>query len=424
MKKLFVLVFFLASCSSARLIKKEIGETENQLHEHIGVYVVDVSSNKVLIEHNASKYFTPASNTKIFTLYTSLRLLGDSIPALKYIQRNDSIIFQGLGDASFLYKDVFDNGRTFQFLKNQSSKLFFSSNNFQAQQLGAGWAWDDYNDYYSAERSAFPLYGNLISIKKQNEKLNFQPAFFENDFHTSPDVHASTEIIRDVHSNHLTYFDGKKKRNEWTIPFHTNDSLTTKLLSDTLHRSVEKIHWKDFSNAKVLKSIPSDSLYTVMMKASDNFIAEQLLLQCAVLISDTLKTEIAINYSTKNFLNDLPDAPQWADGSGLSHYNLFTPRTIVSLWKKLHDTIPQNRLFKIVAVGGQNGTLKNFYKAEAPYLFGKTGSLGNVVTLSGFLITKKGKTFVFSVMNNNFVSSSNDVRKRIEKILNELREKY
>jgi D-alanyl-D-alanine carboxypeptidase/D-alanyl-D-alanine-endopeptidase (penicillin-binding protein 4) len=419
----FILLFFLTGCSSARIIK-EIKETENQLHEHLGFYLYDLASKKVKVDYNGSKYFIPASNTKIFTLYTSLKLLGDSISSLKYIARGDSLIFQGMGDPSFFYKNGYDNGRTFQFLKKYQGKLFFSSNNFQTEKLGPGWAWDDYNEDYSAERSVFPIYGNLLSIRKYPEEvLAFQPALLETDFFKSDEIHSQEEIIRNLNSNHFTYFKGKRGSKEWTIPFHTSDSLTVVLLSDTLHKEVKRISWPKLDSAKILKSIPVDSLFGVMMKTSDNFIAEQLLLQCAAVVSDTLKPEIAIKYSLKNFLFDLPDKSQWVDGSGLSRYNLFTPRSVVSLWNKIYETVPQERLFKILTVGGEKGTLKNYYKSDAPYLFGKTGSLGNVFTLSGFLITKKGKIFIFSFMNNNFTAAGNEVRKRMEKIINRIRKK-
>ncbi len=425
MRRFVVAVILLAGCSPRYFIKKEIGITEQALQDHVGFYLVDLASKKIVIDYNGAKYFTPASNTKIFTLYTSLRLLGDSVTALKYFRSGDSLIFQGLGDPSFLYKNVFDNSRVYQFLKNNPSKLFFSSTNFKTENLGAGWAWDDYNYDYSAERSSFPVYGNLISIQHATDSsFIFQPFRFSSDFHLSSEIHAEEEIVRGIDSNELVYFNGKKKSNSFTIPFRTSSDLLTDLLSDTLHRSVEEINKPLPRSASVLKSIPLDSLFKVMMQDSDNFIAEQLLLQCAAIVSDTLKPEIAIRYSMKNLLVDLPDAPQWVDGSGLSRFNLFTPRSIVELWKKIYNTVPQDRLFKLLAVGGKSGTLKNWYKTETPYIFGKTGSLSNTHSLSGFLLTKKGKIFIFSFMNNNFTVSSTEVRNRMEKILKQVRDKF
>lgn len=427
MRRLWAIAFLLASCSSTKLIRKEIKETENQLHGHVGFYLYDLTSNKIKLDYNGAKYFTPASNTKIFTFYTSLRLLGDSVRALKYVKRGDSLIFQGLGDPSFLYKDVFDNGRTFQFLKQHQGRIFFESTNFQTPAMGSGWAWDDYNDYYSAERSAFPMYGNLISIKKQVEEVfTFQPQLFEADFvkSNSDADRANEEIIRGIDSNHLTYFKGKRRGKEWSIPFRTSDSLTIQLLRDTLSRKIDFIHLSRWDSSRMLRSIPTDSVYKVMMQVSDNFIAEQLLLQCAAVVSDTLKPEIAIKYAVKNFLNDLPDVPQWVDGSGLSRFNLFTPRSIAVLWKKIYEIVPQDRLFKLLATGGKNGTIKNYFKSDKPYVFGKTGSLNNVRSLSGYVVAKSGKIFIFSFMNNNFITSSSEVRKKMEQIINDIHNNY
>jgi serine-type D-Ala-D-Ala carboxypeptidase/endopeptidase (penicillin-binding protein 4) len=416
---------FLAGCSPAFKIKKEIGIIEQSLQDHSGFFLYDVATSKTLIDFNGAKYFTPASNTKIFTFFTSLRLLGDSVTSIKYTVRNDSMTFQGMGDPSFLYKNVFNNGRVYDFLKGFPGRLFFSSANFKTESLGMGWAWNDYNNYYSAERSSFPLFGNLIEIEKpQPEKFIFRPARFSSDFHASNEVHDYEEIVRDIDSNELVYFDGKKKAAFWTIPFNTSSDLITDLLSDTLHRSVETIHKPLGQNSFVLKSVPVDSLYKVMMQQSDNFIAEQLLLQCAGVISDTLKPEIAIRYAIKNFFSDLQDKPQWVDGSGLSRHNLFTPRSIVTLWKKIYETVPQERLFKLLATGGVSGTIKNWFRADKPYVFAKTGSLSNNRCLSGFLLTKRNKILIFSFMNNNFIAPGSEVRKGMERVLNQIHDNY
>lgn len=176
--------------------------------------------------------------------------------------------------------------------------------------------------------------------------------------------------------------------------------------------------------AQTLYGIPSDSLYKVMMQESDNFIAEQLLQMCAGILSDSLKSTVAIDYAKSHFLFDLPDQPHWVDGSGLSRYNLFTPRSIVRVWEKILAVAPRERLFQILAIGGKAGTIKNYYKSTPPYIYGKTGTLSNNHCLSGFLITKKGKLFIFSFMNNNYTTSTDEIKKNMESVLFEIHERY
>jgi D-alanyl-D-alanine carboxypeptidase/D-alanyl-D-alanine-endopeptidase (penicillin-binding protein 4) len=397
---------------------------EEDLKEHTGFLLYDPASGKNLIEHQANKYFTPASNTKIFTFYSSIKLLGDSLVSIKYRQHGDSLIFWGMGDASFLYSNTFDSRRLFDFLSATPSRLFFSTSNFQSETLGPGWAWDDYPYYYSAERTPLPIYGNLVSIKKEAERFSFQPSYFQLHFAAAAEPRGDETIVRDVDSNLLTYYPGKGNRKSWRIPFRYSDDLAAELLTDTLKRKVELIDMPITADVKVLKSVPVDSLLRVMMHDSDNFVAEQLLLQCAAMVSDTLQPEIAIRYAKKNFLYDLPDDPQWVDGSGLSRYNLFTPRTIVKLWEKIYQEVPQHRLFPLLAVGGKTGTLRNSYKAEKPYVYGKTGTLSNNHTLSGYLLTRKGRVLIFSMMNNNYIVSTTEVRKRMEKILYTIHERF
>ncbi|MGH9467760.1 MAG: D-alanyl-D-alanine carboxypeptidase/D-alanyl-D-alanine endopeptidase [Terriglobales bacterium] len=45
-------------------------------HGFWGVYVYDLSRHQVLFDHNGERWFTPASNAKLFTLATALSLLG------------------------------------------------------------------------------------------------------------------------------------------------------------------------------------------------------------------------------------------------------------------------------------------------------------------------------------------------------------
>jgi len=426
---LFLFISILSSCSQRTFIKKltrEITSIESKYQENTGFLLYDPVSKKTLFEHNSSQYFTPASNTKILTFYTSLQLLGDSIPGLKYVIHQDSLIFWGTGDPSFLYRNVWNNHRTYGFLKNAPQQLYYSDSNFQTEHFGPGWAWDDYNFAFSSERTPFPAYGNFYSLALMpNDSVKVFPSLFSPYLIKSKDIRTTNQVVRNKDSNHVIFYPGKRKlMDTLNVPFRYNDELLVDLLTDTLKRKVTNVNILQPPDAAILYSIPSDSVYRELMEDSDNFIAEQLLLLCADAVSDTLKTEIAINYSKKNFLFDLPDKPLWRDGSGLSRYNLITPRSIVRVWDKIYAKVPTDRLFKLLATGGSSGTIKNYFKGEQPYIFGKTGTLSNNYSLSGFLVTAKGKTLIFSWMNNNYPTSVTEVRKSMEPVMKSIRDHY
>lgn len=418
-------ILALSACSPQRFVYKELKRIETSFQEHAGFALYDPEKRKFIVQHNADRYFTPASNTKIFTFYTSLRLLGDSIAALKYEVANDTLLFEGLGDASFLYPYTFQNDRVFNFLKSFPGTVSFSSANFFTDRFGPGWAWDDYLYYYSPERSSFPIYGNLIHLMRDSaQMLSVEPGVFRDSLNVTSASGDASGPTRQSHANRITLHEKNRKPEKWAVPFRYSDRLLTQLLADTLHRGISLSNRRISTDAQVVKSVPADSLYRVMMQDSDNFIAEQLLLQCARVVSDSLKPEIAITYAKKNFLSDLPDEPQWVDGSGLSRYNLFTPRSIVRLWEKISAEVSEERLLKLVAIGGKPGTLRSLYKSETPYVFGKTGSLSNNHCLSGFVKTRRGRTLIFSYMHNNFVQPTRLVRAEMEKLIKSVHEKF
>ncbi|HYF67069.1 MAG TPA: D-alanyl-D-alanine carboxypeptidase [Ohtaekwangia sp.] len=419
-------LIFITGCAPVahQQLTETFQKTEKKFQDHTGFVIYDPEKDETVFDYNGAAYFTPASNTKILTLFASLLILGDSIPGIEYLETEDSLIFWGTGDPSFQYKETFSNNRVLDFLQQQQKALYFSNSNFHTAHFGSGWAWDDYNSSYSAERSPFPIYGNCFFVYPFTKDVYVWPWYFKSLLSVGENQE-ETKVIRDPFSNNTMYYPGlRKRKNEWKIPFRVDQQLITELLSDTLQRKVQPVMRQKPSDIKTLYSVPSDSLYKTMMQESDNLIAEQLLMMCSNVLSDSLQPEIAIKWMQKNRFEKWPDKVVWVDGSGLSRYNLITPRSVVELWKQIAAVVPRERLFKIIAVGGKPGTLKNWYIADQPYVFGKTGTLSNTHALSGFLVTKSGKTLIFSFMNANFTASMNEIRHNMQRILNSFYEKY
>ena len=418
----------LAGCISAKNNStiNDLESLSSEFQHHTGFYLYDPESREVLVDHHGDKYFTPASNTKIFTFYTSLALLGERLPAFYYQESSDSVIFWGSGDPSLLYRwlpqsDILTTLSAFE------KPLYFSASNFHEKPFGPGWAWDDYLYSYSVERAPLALYGNALIVRKEGGSpyLAIDQPFFKGTMLLGDSIQGESAIIREVGSNKMVYQPSQSDPSfELEVPYRYDPKVVASLLADTLKKPVRISYTTMTRPVKTKYSIPTDSALKVMMQESDNFIAEQLLLMCAGAISDSLSTDIAIEYSKNTLLNEMPDEPQWVDGSGLSRYNLFTPRSVVWLWERLLKDYGKERLLPLLATSGVNGTLKNYYKAEVPYIFGKTGTLSNNHSLSGYLITKSGRMLIFSLMNNNYPTQSYPIKKKMEKILWQVRENY
>ncbi|MDZ7899960.1 MAG: D-alanyl-D-alanine carboxypeptidase/D-alanyl-D-alanine-endopeptidase [Arcicella sp.] len=419
-------IFFFA-CNATKVSMKSVSrrlkESEVFKHNHTGFALYDISEKKMLLQHNAERYFIPASNTKLFTFYASLRTLGDSIPAFHYQVSSDSLILWGTGDPSFLNSDL-PKSRAFDFLKNRPEKIYFSNDTFTGTFLGDGWSWDDYNEYYAAEISGFPIHGNVVRFTGNKENtLNITPKFFADKTYNWSKSNTFA-VQRDMGTNLFSYPAGKAIKANYLqdIPFKTGVETITALLTDTLKKEVTIINKPLDKTAKTFYSLPSDSLYFKMLQDSDNMIAEHLMLICSDVLAGELNVTVGIKNAKEKFMADLPDVPRWVDGSGLSRFNLFTPRTMIALLDKIHDIVPEERLFKLLPAAGKSGTLKSLVKTNKPYIFAKSGSLSNNYCLSGFVVTKKGKTLIFSMMNNNYMKPTSEIRKEVGSILTEIYE--
>jgi serine-type D-Ala-D-Ala carboxypeptidase/endopeptidase (penicillin-binding protein 4) len=420
----------LASCTISKqaIVRRDLHQAEIIFQDHKGFMLYDPVTKKTLIDYQSDRYYVPASNTKVLTLFASLNILGEKVPALYYQISGDSLIIQGTGDPSFLYKYVYQDNAVYDFLKSAPQQIYFSSSNFNTAHFGPGWAWNDYNYSYSPERSALPVYGNVFKVSKPalQSTLEIEQAYFKKFFWLGDSLARTPYVMREVGGNRIDYFPGiQTKDMSWEIPFRTSPELIVELLSDTLKKEVKYLrNGKALHNKQILYGVQTDSLYKLMMQESDNFIAEQLLLVSAGVLSDTLDPEIVMRFIQDNYFIHLPDKPIWVDGSGLSRYNLVTPRSMIKIWEMLYEQIPSDRLFQLLATGGVSGTLKNSYKADEPYVFGKTGTLRNNHNLSGFIRTKSNKILIFSFMNNGFTKPTAEIRTEMERILRYIYEKY
>lgn len=398
-----------------------------------GFALYDPDADSMIYSQNKDRYFTPASNTKLYTFYTGLKLLPDSLRALEYVVKGDSLIFWGTGDPSFLHPEM-DNGEVYEFLKNSDKELYFSDSNFDDELLGPGWSWSGHQYYYQTEKTPLPMYGNTASFEMESIELQQVATTDDGELDVSPRIFRSyirqadredddPILFRELDGNRFEY---KPEADTITYtqdkPFHYTPEMAVDMLSDTLKKPVTYLPDAEKPDTtEVLYSISSDTAYKRMLQPSDNFIAEQLLLVTSAELGMPLNSQSVIDTMKSEYLQMLPQEPQWVDGSGLSRYNMFTPQSMIRLLREIDEEfISDKALFHLLPAGGERGTISGWYADRdegPPYVFAKTGTLSNNHCLSGYIITKSGKKMIFSFMNNHYVSSSSVVKEEMDKVL-------
>lgn len=446
---LSLLTCLLASCgifkSSATRrgasLEREIVHSPVFSKAFTGFTLLDPGSGKTLADVQGDHYFTPASNTKILTLATCLEVMGDSVPGLQYTNLyGGSTIIRGTGDPTFLHPAFIDFKSTHTWMKSQKQLYYLTRENIP--RFGPGWAWDDYNEPYSTERSDFPVFGNMVLLQKENGLWKCTPKSLMHRLgiiFSEPNNRISEDISRfeyyPAYSSvkpDSAFQDGF--RQYVPIPFHgARWDPFIDVMRDTL--GMEKIilgGYEDFSEPiadstwHTLYSTPIDTVLRRMMFESDNFVAEQMLLAAAGEKFGILQQDTLIKWMLDSVLTTLPQRPNWVDGSGLSRYNLVSPQDIAQVLLRLWRQQPRERLLSLFPAGGVRGTIENWYagKDGKPYVFAKTGSMGGVHCLSGYVACKSGKVLIFSFMHNNFVGSNRPWKQEMQRLLEWIAARY
>ncbi|MDA0792833.1 MAG: D-alanyl-D-alanine carboxypeptidase [Bacteroidetes bacterium] len=413
MGKYFFFLLISLSVFSQKVSERKLEKLIDQIpafeNAHVAVRVE--KSNKILADFNGSKYMTPASNTKLLTFLGAIQTF-DSLPALEYFVENDSVIhFKSTGYPLLLHP-FYSDTLLFDFL-NQEKIWKYHVPEFTPDPLGEGWAWDDYNYYYAAEKSPFPIYGNsVMGIKGSGLIPSFE--IIEDSINNN--------LVREKDSN-LFYSNIGNWKTKDTLyrPFITSDSLFVKILSEVTRNQIKIVKGEDSLTWQTLYTGNDEKLYKGLLHDSDNGIAESLLLMISNSFNGAFDTQIAIDWLTKDWESFIPDPLEWVDGSGVSRYNMFTPRSLISILKQIRKEIDWNTIKELFAKSGESGTLSSYSKLNNVYA--KTGTLRHNHNLSGYWENEDGEIYEFCVMVNHYTSSTLEIREGISTILTNLQQK-
>jgi D-alanyl-D-alanine carboxypeptidase/D-alanyl-D-alanine-endopeptidase (penicillin-binding protein 4) len=171
----------------------------------------------------------------------------------------------------------------------------------------------------------------------------------------------------------------------------------------------------EYQSAPLLEDIQ------VINKVSQNLHAEILLrlLGREKGAAGTVESGLDVLHGFLNNAGVASDEYAFHDGSGLSRENLVTPHAIVQLLQYAASQPWGNEFRQSLPQAGVDGSLADRFKNLDPatHVYGKTGSLSGVKSLSGYAVTANGEQLVFSILTNNFTTPDNRILDAIDSVV-------
>ncbi len=245
----------------------------------------------------------------------------------------------------------------------------------------------------------------LISNVKENKIINFNIVEIDSKLYW-PNGWTNTDKLYEygsritslaIESNHNKYDDIYALKN-FIKNYLTNKFPNSKIYIDFFD-SEKTFYLKNIKEINKIYSTPFLSLLTLTNSESHNFTAESLFKNASNTWNDN--EYIKLKRWLKN--KGLPVTNTYfADASGLSRKNKITTKLVVLFLDKMRYFNDFKAYQSTLSITGVRGTLaKRFVNSElSGKFFGKTGTLSNVFSLSGFLY-KNEKPIIISIIQNS-----------------------
>ncbi len=465
---LFSLLVFLIGCAyvSDDEQKKEKYDVDVSNAGTVSFMVVDLESDEIIVSHNESKRLIPASLTKIFTTAAAFEKLGaDYRFKTKFMMSGASenslarnLIVVGGGDPS-LGSSTFSETKPhniFSKLKSELSEAGITSINgdvvidpsiYNGIKYPSKRIWEDMANYYGAVPSGLSFKENTFQLTLSSPQnvggqckiINCEPDIGKNweCFVNSAANNKDSAYIYGHPEMDTWYVSGSipSGRSQFTIKGAMPDPalLFGRELKSFLQKNGIKVQGQvriggleEYEEIKLIYEHLSPSmleLCKIVNKKSNNLFADHILYQLA--ISD----EKDANWDNASLLlNDiwskaLPNSTaNFYDGSGLSPFNRFSASDMVKVLTYMEKSDNKEAFLSSLSIAGEDGTLRNLLKDEGikGRFIGKSGSMQEVLTYSGYITTEGGKRLAMCIMVNGFTEPYSGLRSRITNLIEEI----
>lgn len=392
-----------------------------------GIFAVDPESGDVLISVNADTPFRPASTVKAVTTLTALNTLGAAHVYCTTIEVDtlaNSIFLVGAGAPLLSIEDVARAAmETAAVLPERTNwNLFLDPSALTGESHLPGWDAADWNRTYCPPVEPLCIGDNVLEIVVAS--VNGTIRLF-----TYPPLPGLRVFAGNITTGSLTALTATGGNWETDQPEVT--------VSGTIRTGTREILYKPFAGAPdELAQVLCDELdlWDVNVSYSGTGKADSSLLTTAVMYSDPLWMILgSMNKWSRNIVAEqilrtvaneetgesgstragcdisgtlldslVPEARGWqlADGSGLSRFNLLTPRQLAAVFTAGAGSLEFGPEFLAsFPVNGVDGTLsERMRKLPAGAFRGKTGSLNDTCAIAGILTAQSGRRIALAIL--------------------------
>lgn len=428
-------------------------------HARFGVLIVDPDRGDTLYSRDAGKLFVPASNQKIITSAVALDALGPDYrfptilmggPLADGQLRSDLRIV-GVGDPTvsdhasgdaMLPLHAIAEGLSRRGVRTIRGTIVAPDDMFPDANAGFGWQLEDFEYPYGAVVDELLFNEGFSVVHVTGGAAPGDPVHVRTaPARTFPRIRLqATTVARGPGPDSLPRLQALKDSVTWEIVVSGTIPAGDSARLSVTHRDPRTAYLAALREALVERGITvadstsvarSDSAYAsayagdtlyvhhsptlaqilpLFMKPSQNQIGEMLFKAVALQRADTGTAQVARRLVSERLLawGASPDGFLVYDGSGLSRRDMLSPETIVRVldamrrgphFQPYHDSFP---------VAGVDGTLRQRMRGTVgeANVRAKTGTLGNVRSLSGYVTTAGGQQLLFSILCNNYLVST------------------
>ena len=429
-----------------------------------GAKIVSLDTGVTVFEQNPQKLFSPASNSKLYTVALALDRLGADyrIKTSLYAKARPNasgrlkgdLILYGRGDPTINAR--LHGGDIYQALeplvralanagvKRITGDLVGDDSFFHGPPFGSGWAWDDLEYYYGAEVSALTFNDNILqALIKPGARLGAPcqlalvpgTAWLTLSNRTETVEKDAARRIRFYHplGQNVVYVSGQMPMGDTgstnEVTAHNPAGLFASFFKEALARrgikvggKVRTMSWLDRQARPLdcsglvelgsVESLPLRDIAREIEKPSQNLYTDLLLAHVGEKFrgADSRAYETSEELGIRELNKFLAEAgiqrgeTIFEEGSGLSRDNLTTPNATVTLLRFMNRHKCAQAFLDALPIAGVDGTLKNRMKGTpaAGNVRAKTGTLRWANTISGYVTTAAGEHLAFSLMVNRY----------------------